>query len=275
MTARRQRGAALLAGALLALIFTTISAFQIAGWTVGAREHTTRQVVAGPISKVRIGTGAGDIVVLPSLDGRLHVDATARGALHSPDLDVVREGSAITLEGNCPKITFGPCQAQVRLQVPKDASVEVESGSGDITAEDLDGHAWLRTGSGDVTARGLGAGGELRTHSGEVTLQDGTGNFVLESRSGDVRGADLASQRVRAETASGDVDLLFRRAPSEVDAFTSSGMVHITLPKGEAYNVVTDTGSGDTEIGVRTDPGSPRIVRAGTESGNVAIGHAG
>jgi hypothetical protein len=273
MTVRRQRGAALLAGALLALIFTTISGFQIAGWTIGAKERTSRQVIVGPVSKLRVHAGAGDIVVVPSLDGRLHVDATAKGALHTPDLEVDRVGGDIRLEGNCPTITFGPCQAEVRLQVPRGATVEVESGSGDITADGMTAPVWLKTGSGDVNARGLTGGGELRTQSGDVSVQGGRGNLVLDSASGDVSGGDLAADRVRAETASGDVDLAFIRAPSRVDAFTASGDVHVSLPRGEAYNVDADSDSGDDDVDVTDDPDAPRVVRARTSSGDATVGY--
>lgn len=273
MTARHQRGAALLAGGLLAVIFTAIAAFQIAGWSIGAIERTHRQVIAGPLSKLRVDAGAGDIVVVPSLDGRLHVDSTAKGALHTPELDVQRAGTTVRLSGTCPAVTFGPCSAEVRLQVPSSASIEVESGSGDISADGLTGPVWLKTGSGDVTGSALTGGGELRTQSGDVALHDGRGNFVLDSASGDVAGAALSGDRVRAETASGDVDLAFQRAPRDVDASTASGDVHVSLPKGEAYNVVAESDSGDDVTEVSDDPESPRRVRAGTSSGDVTVGY--
>lgn len=273
MTVRRQRGAALLGGALLALIFTTISGFQIAGWTIGAKERTSRQLIAGPVEKLRVQAGAGDIVIVPSLDGRLHVDATAKGALHTPDLEVERVGGDISLKGNCPAITFGPCQAEVRLQVPQGATVEVESGSGDITADGMTAPVWLKTGSGDVNARGLTGGGELRTQSGDVDVQGGGGNLVLDSASGDVRAGDVTSDRVRAETASGDVELSFTRAPSNVSAFTASGDVHVSLPRGEAYNVDADSDSGDDDVDVADDPDAPRVVHARTSSGDATVGY--
>jgi DUF4097 and DUF4098 domain-containing protein YvlB len=273
MTARRQRGAALLAGGLLALIFTAIAGFQIAGWSIGAIERTHRQVIPGPVSKLRVDAGGGDIVIVPSVDGRLHVDSTAKGALHTPRLEVDRTGTDVRLAGTCPTITFGPCSAEVRLQVPVGAAVEVESGSGDISADGLTAPVWLKTGSGDVTGRGLTAGGELMTQSGDVTLEDGRGNFVLDSASGDVAAGGLVSDRVRAETASGDVDLAFQRAPQDVDASTASGDVQVALPKGEAYSVEADSDSGDDVTEVNDDPESPRRVRARTRSGDVTVGY--
>jgi DUF4097 and DUF4098 domain-containing protein YvlB len=271
MTARRQRGAALLAGGVLGLIFTTIAAFQIAGWTIGAVEITSRKVVTGPVTSLRVDAGPGEILLLPSQDGRLHVNSTAKGALHTPQLRATRNGTEVELKGECPAITFGPCHAEIRLAVPLGATVHVDASSGDITADGLSGRVWLKTGSGDVTANGLTGGAELRTSSGDVSLRGGRGDITLHSASGDVSAGDVASDRVDATTSSGDVDLDFRQAPRLVEASTASGDVQVALPDGLAYDVETDTGSGDSEIGVRTDPGSPHIVRARTNSGDAIV----
>ena len=46
------------------------------------------------------------------------------------------------------------------------------------------------------------------------------------------------------------------------------------MPRGgEAYHVEADTGSGDSNIGVKTDPTPTRVIRARTNSGDVTVGY--
>ena len=66
MTARHKRGAALLVGSFAGLLFTLIAAVQVAGWTIGAVEHTSTQVVPGPVKVMTVDAGPGDITILPS-----------------------------------------------------------------------------------------------------------------------------------------------------------------------------------------------------------------
>jgi DUF4097 and DUF4098 domain-containing protein YvlB len=272
MTLRQQRGAALLVGCLLGLVFAVCAAFQIAGWTVGAVEHTTHQVIPGPVGVLRVDAGAGDILVVPTSGDDVRIDSTAKGALHRPRLRAVKDGMVVRMNGNCPAISFGPCRASIVLHVPPGTKIDVRSGSGDLTASGITGPARMETGSGDVTATGLTGDADLRTSSGDVNARGLAGDVTLRTASGDVNAGDLAAGTVQAVSSSGDVELDFRLAPRDVDAATASGDVDVSLPFGQTYRVEADTGSGDRHV-MGDDPASPRIVRARTSSGDVTVGN--
>ena len=271
MTARHQRGAALLVGGLAGLLFTLIAAVQVAGWTIGAVEHTSTQVIAGPVKVLTVDGGPGDIRILPSQTGDVRVDTRSKGTLHAPRVRAIQDGTHVMMSGNCPAFSFGPCEAEVVLHVPVGTAVEVRSASGDITASGVGGPLLLDTRSGDVTALGVTGSADLRTISGDVILRGGSGRVTLESRSGDVVG--IASETVSAETVSGDVDLQFRVAPRDVEGTTKSGDVHVALPDTGSYDADADTRSGETQIGFTPDPDSPRRIRASTISGDANIGY--
>jgi Putative adhesin len=273
MTARRKRGAALIIGGLLGLLFTLLSAVQVAGWTIGAVEHTSRQTLPGPVKNLTVDAGPGEIQILPSQDGDVHVETYTKGSLHAPRVRAVKDGTHVMMSGNCPAFSFGPCDAEIVLHVPVGTAVDVHSSSGDVVASGVGGPLALETDSGDVAAIGVTGSADLRTASGDVDLRGGSGEVRLESQSGDVSAGDVASERISAETQSGDVDLDFRVPPRMVDAKATSGDVSVALPDAESYDVVADTGSGDSQIGVRTDPDAPRKVLARTNSGDVTIGY--
>jgi DUF4097 and DUF4098 domain-containing protein YvlB len=131
----------------------------------------------------------------------------------------------------------------------------------------------MQTGAGDVTATGLTGDADLRTSSGDLSARGLAGDVVLRTASGDVTASDLAAGTVQAVTSSGGVELGFRLAPSDVDAATASGDVHVALPIGQTYRVEADTGSGSSQIGVKTDPASARAVRVRTSSGDAIVDH--
>jgi hypothetical protein len=273
MTARQQRGAALLVGGLLALIFCAIAAVQVAGWTVGAVERTSHQVIPGPVREVSVEAGSGTIFVVPTSGDDVRIDSTVKGSLHTPRLWAIKQGVDVRLDGNCPEFSFGPCRASIVIHVPVDTIVDVRSGSGDLTASGLDGPVRLETGSGDVHATALNGDADLRTSSGDVSVRSLRGAATLKTASGDVEAEDLSTARLQAVTSSGDVELDFLTAPDDVDAATASGDVRVVVPRGEGYRVEADTGSGDSHPNVPTDPDATRVIRARTSSGDVSVGY--
>jgi hypothetical protein len=275
MTLRAQRGLALALGGLCALLFSAIAAVQVAGWTIGAVEQSNHQVIPGPIDRLSVDAGAAEIVVLPELGGggKTTIDSTAKGSFHAPVLRAVKNGGEVRMDGNCPYISFGPCQARVVIRVPAATELDIHSGSGDLTATGMTGRVKLETGSGDVNADGLRGDADLRTGSGNVNVRAVEGATRMRTGSGDINAEDLGAADVLADTSSGDVTLDFRGAPSVVDASTASGDVDVVVPRPDAYRVDADPGSGDQQVAVKTDPDSTRVVRARTSSGDVTVGY--
>ena len=275
MTARGQRAVALFCGLGLALVFASIAAVQVAGWTIGAVEQTRHQVIPGPVEQLSVNAGEGDVTVVRELSDAPYVtiDSTVKGSLHAPVLRAVKDGATVRIDGNCPYITFGPCRARIVIRVPAATEVDVRSGSGDVTASGLSGRVELETGSGDVNADALSGHADLHTSSGDVNVRGLSGDAELRTGSGDVNAEHLAAADVTADTASGDVELSFRQAPRNVDASTASGDVGVLVPEGEAYRVEADSGSGEQALDVRTDPASTRIIRAQTSSGDVTVAY--
>jgi hypothetical protein len=276
MTARRQRGAWLLIGGALALLFSAIAAVQVAGWTVGAVERTHHQVISGPVSKLTVDGGAGgDITVVRELSDAplVTVDSTVKGSIHAPDLRAVKDGATVRINGNCPYISFGPCNARIVIRVPAGTEVDVRTGSGNITANGLDGPVKLETGSGDVNANGLTGEADLHTSSGDVNVRSLHATAKLRTSSGDINAEDVGTDRLTADTAAGDVELDFAVAPKLVDARTASGDVTVAVPESGVYRVEADPGTGDPHVNVKTDPAATRIVRAQTASGDVTVAY--
>ena len=257
MTRRTDRRLALLFGGAFALLFTFISAFQVAAWSIGQTERSTHRELVGTFNEISVDSPNGDVTVLPSVDDKVRVNGQSRGTLHSPAPEISVEGSHVKVSANCPVWGFGECDSTVVVHVPAGTAVHVDSGSGDIVAEGVSGGVDLETASGDVSVDGV---------SGDVSL---------ESASGDIVSRGLRADLAKAKTASGDVDLRFAAPPKAAEAVSSSGDVRILVPPGtEAYSVAVDSDSGKTDIGVNDD-GRDRFLRGESNSGDVVVDYGG
>ncbi len=151
-----------------------------------------------------------------------------------------------------------------RLALPPGAEVEVEVGSGDVSAEGLSKSLRLITGSGDVVLRDLsgevrvrcGSGDiklsqvfgavNIRTGSGDISGEEVKGDLDLETGSGDVALASVEGE-IRILTGSGDVKLKGDLSESTWKIRTSSGDVFLALPKDTEAEVFLRTDFGDIE----------------------------
>ena len=158
---------------------------------------------------------------------------------------------------------FGSRYAYLKLQVrvPTALAVSVESGSGDVQAQQL-ASLNFATGSGDLTASAIAGALTLKLGSGDVHAKQ-VGSVDLRSTgSGDVK-VDGVSGDVRTGH-SGSGDLNFRHVGGSVSV-GSTGSGDITLGH-IGHNVeVGSTGSGDVTA---NDVGGDFSVRA-TGSGDI------
>ena len=272
MTARGQRAAALVIGAGLALLFSAIAAVQVAGWTIGAVERSHTQVIPGPVDRLVVDADGGEITIVPR--GRRRADQ-----LHRQGLDP-HAGAA-----RVPRRQHDPAQRQV----PGDQLRPLPRADHDLRAREHAGRGALRLGrpDGERAHRPRRAGDRLRRRHRDGAHRPGGAadrlgrrqrarpqrRTQLHTGSGDVTAEGLAPPNVSADTSSGDVKLDFRLAPQDVVASTASGDVDITVPRGGAYHVEADPGSGDQQVDVKTDPDATSSIRANTSSGDVNVNY--
>lgn len=150
----------------------------------------------------------------------------------------------------------------------------VHSGSGDLTVEHLVGEAHLKSGSGDVVVHRAesrlivttGSGDvrveaardelAIKTGSGDAQVRSLGGEAMFTTGSGDLVVEEVASSRITAKTASGDVRIgVVPGTPVWTDVRTASGRLSSTLPStgepapGEPYlEVRATTASGDVTL---------------------------
>lgn len=137
--------------------------------------------------------------------------------------------------------------AELELLVPKTASVEASSVSGDIDAAGLSGDAL-----------------ELNTVSGDLVVAATVGRLGLNSVSGDVEFTGSAD-RADVETVSGEVELI--GVTGEIEATTVSG--DVTVDGGMLSIGEFEAVSGDIELHVSLEDGGR--INVSSMSGDIEL----
>lgn len=207
--------------------------------------------------ELTVSTGSGNIHVTRGSDNQVHIYGRVKSGWGSGDAEQrVREIAAhppIEQTGNIIQIgghhfDLHNISISYEIQAPANSFLQANSGSGDLTIDNVADEAKLTTGSGNIHASSLHGGFTLHTGSGNI--------FAAQTGTGDVH----------ADTGSGNIEL--RDIHGGLRATTGSGSIHIAgAPAGDWY---IQTGSGNVEF----SPGNSGLtLNASTGSGSVQTDH--
>ncbi|MFG3439848.1 DUF4097 family beta strand repeat-containing protein [Nonomuraea sp. NPDC047897] len=220
-----------IAGGLLASA-ALLTGCGLSGLTGPSNKDTASYDVTEKVAALRVEPGSGDAVITEYDGTAVRVTETLRWRNTKPDAEHVVESGTLRLSYKCAD-SMG-CHVDYKVQVPKGLTVDVDSGSGNVT---------------------------LRSLSGPLTLTMG---------SGDVDGAGLTGKRLTAELGSGDMELKYAAPPDDARLEAGSGNIVLRMPGGP-YAVTTELGSGDATVSVGRDDAAPRKVTITSGSGDVKV----
>ncbi|WP_210649537.1 DUF4097 family beta strand repeat-containing protein [Nocardioides sp. SYSU D00065] len=143
------------------------------------------------------------------------------------------------------------------------ADTRVDSGSGDVSLDVVDGDTVVQTGSGDLAARHLAGEARLKSGSGDILVHLADSSLVITTGSGDVR-VEAARDGLAVKTGSGDAHV----GQLGGDAVFTTGSGDLEVDRVAAGRVTAKTASGDVRIGVAA--GTPVWTDISTASGRLS-----
>ena len=224
---------------------------------IGAEGRLAIRIRSG---EVRLRGADGDTVRVREVNGRdlddlFEIEATdgslALRTRRGLDVGWLGFGPRDLLDWMGPSAREGSAYApELAVEVPRGASVVIESASGELEADGLVGDQRYRTASGDITLRAVTGRVSVEAVSGEVDVV-ATGSTALTTRtvSGDIeiRAATLSS--VQAATTSGDFRIAGRFAgpgPFTIETVSGDGLL---APAGDVQvRLSTVTGDLNSEF---------------------------
>jgi len=240
-------------------------------------------------NRIELSAAASDVEIRPSSGSSIHIEAIQRGG-SAGDYQVSVEPSGDTLRvtesGRSFFCFFCSSGVRYRIAVPSGAQADIQTASGEIDVEGLNGTVSLASGSGDVRAGDLTGGLKVSTTSGEVNLSDIAGKLEVGSVSGDVKLENGKIEGATVSTTSGEVDLdgvagelkvesisgdirVREARDSQLDISTSSGEIKYEGSLASAGSNTLNSFSGDVNLQL-PDTSSFRLD-ASTVSGDISI----
>jgi Putative adhesin len=220
-------------GLVFVVVFVGYAALMLVA-VLGRTSYERNLTFTPATERLTIDTNHGDVRIVAAAGPEVRVTKRVRYGLSEPRTEESVGPDGLALRSTCNWIT--PCSVDYVIALPPGFTVDARSSSGDIRVD--------------------GTSGPLR----------------IDTSAGDVRGNDLRSTEVTAESSAGDVNLDFATPPERVSVQSSAGDVRVTVPAVTgAYRVDVDTSVGDTRVTVPTDPASTRRIRADTSAGDVEV----
>ena len=174
----------------------------------------------------------GQIVVEQAQDGD-HVTLRVRGPAAA-----ARSGVVIG-------VSFSP-RAKLRVALPKTASLDLKSGDGTISVQDVTGAFTLASDDGAIIGTRLTGEVRARTDDGSIRLREMSGKIDVETLDGSIV-VNGALTHLRAKTGDGSVRIGAESGSVLVDDWlveTGDGSVELRLPPGLALAIDASTSDG-------------------------------
>jgi len=148
----------------------------------------------------------------------------------------------------------------VTLDMPKNASVDVVTGGGNIDATQILGRVGLATSGGNITAADIGGPAHLETGGGNITAKNVSGELYANTGGGHITIGSVSGDAT-LKTGGGHI----RVASVQGTAHFETGGGNITLEHSGA-ELAAETGGGEITVGEAAG-----TVRAHTSGGGIKV----
>jgi DUF4097 and DUF4098 domain-containing protein YvlB len=191
----------------------------------------------------------GNITVKPAA-GR-QVIISANPASDKVEVDASQNGNRITARTHMlNKVNGEEARVDYEIQVPADASVNIDSGSGDVQIENLRGNVSVDAEEGQVAIRGISGGlVQVQSVNANVTLLNVQKSRVqLASAGGSIQLNNVSGPNVSAKSTAGTISYAGDFSGGGSYLLTShSGDIGVSLPVSASIDLTARSIQGSVE----------------------------
>ncbi len=192
-----------------------------------------------------------------------------------------QSGTKLTIEVDDETfLKWGDYKGALKLLVPKNINLDIESGSGQINvtnvndkdgdfssgsgsikATDYSGNGDFETGSGSISLLNISANAECNSGSGSIYVENSNGELDLETASGSIDAIKIIG-KISASTASGSV------AVSDVSSLTATAKIGVVSGNIKLKNFRGDVDASSVSGSINVDALTGRL-RLSSVSGSI------
>lgn len=193
-------------------------------------------------------------------------DVTVEGA-EADNVNVKYSGGMVKVRALDDGVQVRSVSGDVEATMPKAGELEVETVSGDVSVDEVEGKLMFKSVSGDVNVETSRGEIHAYTVSGDVELAGFAGELEVESRSGDVELVAVGSVSGVLATKSGDITVALPDAVDFDIELSSEESGDIELELEEPFETLERR---ESYVHIRRGAGSDRLV-CRTRSGDITV----
>lgn len=225
--------------------------------------------------KLRVETGDAHIHVTPGEGKTVAARITTEGwKIGGDGISVIEHqtGDQIEIEVRFPRHMFqvgwNHRQVDIELKVPRDASLDLHTGDGNVDVQGVRGAIALRSGDGKLTLSELEGTLRAETGDGNIDLRNVRGDLTLHTGDGriEVTGIDGS---LRAETGDGRIHVNGRF--DLLDVRTGDGGIDAEALDGSKLDANWRLSTGDGDLTLRVPPTIAADVELHTSDGHIDL----
>jgi hypothetical protein len=256
-----------------------------------AADRIEKSLPLEPGGRLVLDSDAGSVTVRGTDRSGAQVVITSRGADLEEDYEFTfeNEPGAVRIEGEkkggLSWFSFGGGHSiSYEIEVPRETTLEIGTGGGSVTVENMAAPADVQTSGGSITAKGIDANLVAKTSGGSIHLTDIRGDATVGTSGGRIN-AQAIEGRLEARTSGGSIaidgvrgdlqaktsggSIKVREAGGRVEAKTSGGSIYVAFAPGNGQGGELKTSAGGIDILV--DPSLGFDVDFSTSAGSVNL----
>lgn len=231
------------------LLFCTLGLLLSLAGGAQASTRIEKNLKLAPGGTLYLDTSGGDVTVKGTSESGARVVVTSnisdlesvfdlRFDEQPHGVQIVAHRHSATMWGNHINLKFD-------IQVPRQTSLELKTGGGDVRTSDLEGAMRLKTSGGDVEVSDVKGNVDGETLGGDMRIRQLSGDLMLHTSGGDIRASDVGG-RVEIHSAGGDIEVgLVRGNAQGGEVETSGGEIIMALDPAVNLNLEASAGGGD------------------------------
>ncbi len=219
--------------------------------------------------RLHLALDLGNIVVHTQNSGKidytvhLETDASQKDAkelLKNFSVSARETGDGVYLRGQTSRLSSGRLWVTVTVNVPKNYSLDLSTGGGNIDSDDIEGPERVLTSGGNIMAGNIGGEARLVTGGGHITVNNVSGGLFANTGGGHIT-TGAVSGGATLHTSGGHI----RMASVEGVAKLQTAGGNVTVEHSGSALTAETTG-GQIEVGESTG-----LVRAKTGGGGIRV----
>jgi hypothetical protein len=253
---------------------------------VAAQEKTITKSFAN-VKSIRLSTASGDITLKKASGTEVKVEVKHSYDDNEFSAEMEQGSSQLTLEE---KFSNGSHSGNSRwtLEIPDNTRIKLNTGSGDITIDQLTLDVKSNSGSGDVMLTGVKGEIDFNTGSGEIELNEVDGEVSLNTGSGTIRASkgtgsysfNAGSGKIKLDQLKGDFSINVGSGDIDAKAVTltgsssfnsGSGNARVTLGSALDYSISVNSGSGNSTLNFGGNSISGEVIMTANKRGGEII----